>query len=147
MRGYKGAGRIRISKTVSFALMQAGGCTQKRKNVRRGSMDRPSVIKKLPYGVAEAVRGICCDYKRRASALKTGGLELETELEYLRLNRVIEEALSEVEQPLREGLFSDVCDRRGYNHSSLALIISAGAYARRKNRLICSIAKKLRFLG
>ena len=101
---------------------------------------------RLPTSVHFLVRAHCADYKRRKQALT--GIELSFDVaEHLEvLNRAIEDALSEVEAPLRRIILEDIAEGNGYDSSSAVMLVSKSCYYARKHQVVRQIACNLKLV-
>ncbi|MCD8308457.1 MAG: hypothetical protein LUD19_01285 [Clostridia bacterium] len=100
----------------------------------------------IPSTVVDIVKTVCADYTRREQAIKYNGVSGETLANYINLNGIIDDALSDIETGIREELLRDIGRRRGYEQSNFCYCISKNAYYRRKRKLIYDIAKGLNLL-
>ncbi len=99
----------------------------------------------LPRTVVDIVRAVCADYKRREKFIKLHDQGNEvTELISLDmckfLNEIVDESLNPIEPTLRPMVLEDICEKRGYEHSPAASIISKNGYYKRKRKFLYDIA-------
>ena len=104
----------------------------------------------LPRTVVDLVRAVCADYPRRVQYIKKlekkeceDICELDTLHMCQKLNKIVDEALEPIEETLRGILLEDICEKRGYEHSPAANIISKNAYYMRKRKFLFDIAFRL----
>ena len=98
----------------------------------------------IPTSVVGVVYAVCTDYYRREREMKYGVVSGDVLSKYAELNTVVERALLSVESEFREDLLSDIAERRGYERSRTAVLISKNAYYRRRRQVIYEIAAGLR---
>ena len=98
----------------------------------------------IPTSVVGVVYAVCTDYYRREREMKFGVVSGEVLSKYTELNTVVERALLSVESEFREDLLLDIAERRGYERSRAAVLISKNAYYRRRRQVIYEIAAGLR---
>lgn len=97
----------------------------------------------IPHGVVEIVRAVCADYKRREHMIKFSSITGEVLAEYMRLNAIIDEALTSAEAGIRGSLLADIGRGRGYDYSPASPYIAKNTYYSRKRRIIHDIAQKM----
>ena len=99
----------------------------------------------IPKTVVDVVRAVCADYKRREQAIKYSTVTGNVLQSYIQLNNVIETALTDIEPGIRNALFEDVCQRRGYDKTPAVEIYKNGYY-RRKKQFVYRVAIGLNLL-
>lgn len=100
----------------------------------------------VPRSVVNMVHAVCGDYYRRRMAISQRDVDGAVFDEYVRLNSVIDTALTDIEDILQETLLSNVADGVGYDKSYAAMFLSRNAYYRRRNKFIHDVAVGLRFV-
>ena len=95
----------------------------------------------LPRTVVDVVRAVCADYGRRDKVIKASERCGDATVEmYIFLNEVVDEALESIEEVLRPMVLEDICEKRGYEHSPAASMISKNGYYKRKRKFLYDIA-------
>lgn len=100
----------------------------------------------LPNATVSVVKSLCADYLRMKAALKKGSLKTEVQLTYYTYTFAIYDAASRAVGLVgcqAEELIVDIGASRGYQHSSLAALITRSRYNRAKSRAIYLIATSL----
>lgn len=92
----------------------------------------------VPVEVGEIVTLLCQDYRIRSKK--------HTLPEDYAFAAIITEALSGCGEGIREVIFDDICERRGYWCSPINYMISKSAYYIRKKEVIRKIAKSLHLI-
>lgn len=101
----------------------------------------------IPSNVVNIVKAVCADYERRQRAVESNKANGEVREEYIRLNTIIDEALSDVEIGLRDFFLRDFRDNHGYERSEATFLLSKNAYYRRKRKLIHDVAQALNLIA
>lgn len=106
---------------------------------------RPRVFIKheLPSGVVSVCVAVIADYRRRKKEIDRGLISEELNLSYKHYNEIVDDALSCIEEDVREELISDIESGRGYAHSIIARSCGRRAYYLRKRQVIYVVAKGL----
>lgn len=97
----------------------------------------------IPRSVSRVVAAICADYDRRENMIKYSaatGAVLDRSVE---LNAAVEQALGTVESGIRDSMLRDIALGVGYERSPVSLMLSKGAYYRRRKQIIHDIAVRL----
>ncbi len=101
----------------------------------------------LPRTVVDVVRAVCADYGRRAKLIKaseqSGGEDSRAAATFetcVFFNEIVDEALESIEAVLRPMVLEDICEKRGYEHSPAASMISKNGYYKRKRKFLYDIA-------
>lgn len=98
----------------------------------------------IPNTVVDEVRYICADYFRREKAVKIGSVSGELLDNYIRINKKIDQALSDVlEEGTRFIMLDDIANRRGYEYSRASQKMGRVSYFMKKRKIIYIIAKYL----
>lgn len=97
----------------------------------------------IPHSVVKIVRAFCEDYVRREKSIRDKTVSEDLIESYKNYNQIVKDSLSTIEEGLQKTMLSDIADNRGWFRSEACLIISEGAYYRRKSRCIYEIAKRL----
>lgn len=100
----------------------------------------------LPSTVVKIVRAVCCDYYRRRVEICRNVVQGDVLDEYVRLNKAIDVALSDIEDIFRDTILANVADGTGYDKSYEAMFMSRNAYYRRRNKFVHDVAVGLRLL-
>lgn len=106
---------------------------------RRKAVDKWEV----PETVVQIVKAFCADYSRRAKALSRHNVSDDTVALYVKLNSVIDAALEEVEEGIRQIMLTDIQLGRGYDFSPASPFLAKNTYYQRKRKIVHKIAKSL----
>lgn len=97
----------------------------------------------LPSGVVKVVRAQCADYARKELCIQEGSVPEETLSAYIATNATIKQALSEIEEAVRQHFLNDIAENRGYDRSQSQWCLSHNSYYKRKRKAIYEIARGL----
>ena len=104
-------------------------------------------MKNIDTPIYQIVCALCCDYDRRAEALKEKEGDMNTLLTYRYLNETIDRSIAEVcEETIREEMRSDIGNHIGMSRTKL-YYISISTYKKRKRMSIEAIARNLHLIG
>ena len=105
--------------------------------------------KRITKTVMEIIEKLCADYPRRkrlADYLYYAKGN-DADLAHLRgINAKIDEALSEVDEGLRDYMLSDIANRNGYGRSMASPFIRKDSYYAQKNKAILKMAMLCHFV-
>ena len=102
--------------------------------------------KRITEGVQLIVQGYCADYPRRKriSECKYRTITTDEEVQHFRaINAKIEEAMSVVDEGMREYILSDIANAHGYYRSMASAFMHRDTYYKQKNEAILRIALEL----
>ena len=101
-------------------------------------MGRHKIFQKhdLPGGIVAIAVAVIADYDRRCREIKKGTLPTPLLSTYQSYNKIVEEALSHVEEPARAEFISDISAGRGHKHSFLYGRYTSWSYYARKRDII-----------
>lgn len=97
----------------------------------------------LPSGVVKVVRAQCADYDRKELCIQEGSVPEETLSAYIATNAAIKQALSDIEEAVRQHFLNDIAENRGYDRSQSQWCLSHNSYYKRKRKAIYEIARGL----
>jgi hypothetical protein len=97
----------------------------------------------IPRSVSRMVAAICADYDRREHVIRYSAVSGSVLYRSIELNAAVERALGSVEVGIRESMLRDIALGVGYERSPVALMLSKGAYYRRRRKIIHDIAVNL----
>lgn len=101
----------------------------------------------MPRGVEKIAQSICADYGRRSVSIHEGRLPENVIAEYMRLNSVIDTALSNIEEArVYRQILKDICEGHGYDKSDVQFFMCENSYYARKRMLIFLVAERLNLL-
>lgn len=104
-------------------------------------------MKNINTPIYQIVCALCCDYDRRAEALKEKEGNMHTLLTYRYLNETIDRSIAEVcEETIREEMRNDIGNHIGIKRTKI-YFISDGTYKVRKRKSIEAIARNLHLIG
>ena len=98
---------------------------------------------KIPESVVHLVNALCADYERRERAIKHSTITGAVLDRYIELNSVIDSALCEIDQGIRDDLLYDITVGRGYTRSCAQYVVSKNTYYRQRKKFVQEIATKL----
>ena len=95
----------------------------------------------IPYSIVKIVVMICADYERRRIAIEIANDTDAVIAEYIRLNNIVDHALSSIEEGIRGVILDDVSLGRGYDFSPASPFLAKNTYYQRKRKFVHDIAK------
>ena len=103
-------------------------------------------MKNINTPIYQIVCALCCDYDRRAEALKEKEGNMHTLLTYRYLNETIDRSIAEVcEEAICEEMRRDIGNGAGVLQTNLTFI-SEGTYKKRKRKSVEAIARNLHLI-
>jgi hypothetical protein len=100
----------------------------------------------IPYSIVKIVVMICADYDRRRIAVDMANESDSVISEYVRLNQIVDSAMSSIEEGVRRVFLDDVSLGRGYDFSPASPFLAKNTYYQRKRKFVHDIAKGLKLI-
>ena len=100
----------------------------------------------LPFSLVQIIKSICADYDRRADIINRSSASDDVTEEYLKLNKAVDDAFTDVEIGLKKHLLEDIKLGRGYEASLASSFIAKNTYYKRKKKIIYDVARSLSLL-
>ena len=97
----------------------------------------------VPKSLRRIVIAIIADTARREKAVNMNAAAPEVLALYQHLNEMVNKAMRDVEQGIREFMMKDFLEGYGYNKSMMSPYIGQRAYYRRKRKVIADLAMYL----
>lgn len=100
----------------------------------------------MPLTLVQMIKSICADYDRRADIIIHSLASDDVTEEYIKLNKAVDDAFSDVEIGLKKHLLEDIKTGRGYEASLASSFIAKNTYYKRKKKIIFDVARSLSLL-